>query len=119
MESLDISSHFDESDSSPSESSDSPSEPKRPESQPQQQKDEAEPPSDRSVFMYYFKAIRGHNNTMQVFLIVTQGVIASFRCKNPLMCGVSFSLLTAASQTSGSPGGVMAKDVIVQMWDIG
>ncbi|UPK94751.1 hypothetical protein LCI18_005686 [Fusarium solani-melongenae] len=79
VESLDISSHFDESDSDPSSSSDSPSEPKRPESQPQQQKDEAEPPSDRSVFMYYFKAIRGHNNTMQVFLIVTQGVIASFR----------------------------------------
>jgi hypothetical protein len=85
VESLDISSHFDESDSSLSESSDSPSEPKRSESQPQRQKDEAEPPSDRSVFMYYFKAIRGHNNTMQVFLIVTQGVIASFRCKNPVL----------------------------------
>ncbi|KAL6360528.1 hypothetical protein LRP88_06234 [Fusarium phalaenopsidis] len=79
VESLDISSHFDERDSSPYESSDSPSESKRPESQPQQQKDEAEPPSDRSVFMYYFKAIRGHNNTLQVFLIVTQGVIAAFR----------------------------------------
>ncbi|RSM15280.1 hypothetical protein CEP52_000842 [Fusarium oligoseptatum] len=62
VESLDISSHFDESDSGSPSSSDSPSEPKRSESQPQQQKDEAEPPSDRSVF-----------------LIVAQGVIASFR----------------------------------------
>ncbi|RSL69474.1 hypothetical protein CEP54_002250 [Fusarium duplospermum] len=79
VESLDISSHFDESDSDSFSSTESPSEPKRSESQPQQQKDEAEPPSDRSVFMYYFKAIQGHNNILQVFLIVAQGVIASFR----------------------------------------
>ncbi|EEU44794.1 uncharacterized protein NECHADRAFT_96302 [Fusarium vanettenii 77-13-4] len=79
VESLDISSHFDESDDDPSSSSDSTSEPKSSESQPQQQKDEAEPPSDRSVFMYYFKAIRVHNNVMQVFLIVTACVISSFR----------------------------------------
>lgn len=85
MESLDISSHFDESDSDHSSSSASPSEPKSSKSQPQQQKDEAEPPSDRSVFMYYFKAIRVHNNVMQVFLIVTAGVISSFRCKSLLM----------------------------------
>ncbi|KAF4334279.1 multidrug resistance-associated [Fusarium beomiforme] len=38
-----------------------------------------EVPSDRSVFMYYFKANRIHNMLTQILLIASAGVITSFR----------------------------------------
>ncbi|KAF5007801.1 hypothetical protein FDECE_5884 [Fusarium decemcellulare] len=80
VESLDISSHFDyNGDHEPSSEASTDSEPKEPKVQTQQQEENQDVSSDRSVFMYYFKAIRAHNNAMQLFFIVTSGVIAAFR----------------------------------------
>ncbi|KAF4466489.1 multidrug resistance-associated [Fusarium albosuccineum] len=80
VESLDISSHFEhDGDHEPSSEASTDSEPNEPKAQTQQQEENQDVSSDRSVFMYYFKAIRAHNNAMQLFFIVTQGVIAAFR----------------------------------------
>lgn len=77
---LDISSHDDHDDqpsakTKPGEESDKTDNKGAVEDEP------TEVPSDRSVFMYYFKANGIHNMLTQILLIASAGVITSFRCK--------------------------------------
>ncbi|KAM5374183.1 hypothetical protein ACJZ2D_006643 [Fusarium nematophilum] len=78
VKSLDISSHFKEQEEEKTSSESSAAEEKG-SSGVQQSDENTDLPSDRSVFMYYFGAIRAHNMALQVSFIVTQGVIATFR----------------------------------------
>ncbi|KAJ4255444.1 hypothetical protein NW762_009439 [Fusarium torreyae] len=50
-----------------------------PEAKKQEKDEPTEVPSDRSVFMYYFKSNGVHNMTIQMLFILAEGVIAAFR----------------------------------------
>lgn len=81
IQNLDISSHDENNDqqstdTKPTEEGD------KAEVKSQVQDDPVEIPSDRSVFMYYFKSNGLHNMALQAFFIASGGVITAFRCKS-------------------------------------
>ncbi|KAF4981000.1 hypothetical protein FZEAL_3115 [Fusarium zealandicum] len=80
VESLDISGHFkDDDDERTPEDADAAKKPTTSNPQTQQQENKHDLPSDKSVFTYYFKAIRAHNLVIQASFILSSGVIAAFR----------------------------------------
>jgi hypothetical protein len=81
IQNLDISSH-DENDSQPSTDAKPTEENDKAEVKSQVQDEPVEIPSDRSVFMYYFKSNGLHNMALQAFFIASGGVITAFRCKS-------------------------------------
>ncbi|QGI63185.1 hypothetical protein CEK26_007138 [Fusarium fujikuroi] len=75
---LDISSH-DDHDDQPSAKTKPGEESGKTDNKDAVEDEPIEVPSDRSVFMYYFKANGIHNMLTQILLIATAGVITSFR----------------------------------------
>ncbi|KAM0196950.1 hypothetical protein ACHAPI_005499 [Fusarium lateritium] len=78
IQNLDISSH-DENDDQPSTDAKPTGESDQAEVKSQVQEEPVEIPSDRSVFLYYFKSNGLHNMGLQAFLIASAGVITAFR----------------------------------------
>ncbi|KAK2939263.1 AAA ATPase domain [Fusarium oxysporum f. sp. vasinfectum] len=75
---LDISSH-DDHDDQPSAETKPVEESDKTDNKDAVEDEPTEVPSDRSVFMYYFKANGTHNMLAQILLIASAGVITSFR----------------------------------------
>lgn len=82
VESLDIPSHCSNDEEAASSEFNNAEEETSSASKSEQTEEAIDPPSDRSVFAYYFRAIRAHNMTILTTLILVQGVIAAFRCKS-------------------------------------
>ncbi|KAF5660407.1 major facilitator family transporter-associated [Fusarium heterosporum] len=78
IQNLDISSH-DENNNHSSTDAKPTQELEKIETRSQAQEEPAEIPSDRSVFMYYFKSNGLHNMALQAFFIASGGVITAFR----------------------------------------
>ncbi|KAF4450880.1 hypothetical protein F53441_6057 [Fusarium austroafricanum] len=78
IQGLDISSHEDHNDQLSTETKSS-EESDNAGANDQEQDEPTKVPSDRSVFMYYFKSNRVHNMLIQAFFIASAGVITSFR----------------------------------------
>ncbi|KAM0561862.1 hypothetical protein ACHAPJ_003033 [Fusarium lateritium] len=78
IQSLDIAYHAEDNDQ-PSSDTKATQEQQSTEAKKQEKDEPTEVPSDRSVFMYYFKSNGVHNMTIQMLFILAEGVIAAFR----------------------------------------
>lgn len=78
---LDISSHDEHDGQAQTEAQNEPEKDKTDTKVQTTDQEATEVPSDRTVFMYYFKSNGLHNMALQALLIASAGVLTAFRCE--------------------------------------